>query len=201
METWRNELYHHGILGQKWGVRRYQNEDGTYTNAGKERRRSENNVRTFNKDLDERTLLRGKTRRGEVVSVYQDRHSKIQRLMAKGFKSINKNMLNSKIMTISVADEKVGELQLFKESPTSINGTWLGIESQHRGKGYATAALTSAIDYCREQGYKQFTLEVPGNSPDARHIYEKMGFKVTHEVSSPDDDFVWGGLTGMVLEL
>ena len=27
-------LEHHGILGQKWGVRRYQNEDGTYTKAG-----------------------------------------------------------------------------------------------------------------------------------------------------------------------
>ena len=33
------ELYHHGILGQKWGVRRYQNDDGTWTTAGKERRR------------------------------------------------------------------------------------------------------------------------------------------------------------------
>jgi len=29
-----NELYHHGILGQKWGVRRYQNEDGSLTAEG-----------------------------------------------------------------------------------------------------------------------------------------------------------------------
>lgn len=30
-----SELYHHGIKGQKWGVRRYQNEDGSLTDEGK----------------------------------------------------------------------------------------------------------------------------------------------------------------------
>lgn len=31
------ELYHHGIKGQRWGIRRYQNLDGTLTPAGRER--------------------------------------------------------------------------------------------------------------------------------------------------------------------
>lgn len=45
-------------------------------------------------------------------------------------------------------------------------------------------------------------MEVPGNAPDARHIYERLGFK---EVYTPpemkEDDPIWGGLTNMRLDL
>lgn len=33
----KNSLYHHGVKGMKWGVRRYQNQDGSLTAAGKKK--------------------------------------------------------------------------------------------------------------------------------------------------------------------
>ena len=37
MWEYNNELYHHGIKGMRWGIRRYQNPDGTLTEEGRRR--------------------------------------------------------------------------------------------------------------------------------------------------------------------
>ena len=45
-ERYNKELYHYGVKGQKWGVRRYQNKDGSLTAAGKSRLNSESKYKT-----------------------------------------------------------------------------------------------------------------------------------------------------------
>ncbi len=46
-------LEHHGILGQKWGIRRYQNRDGTLTAEGKQRYNDDYTENDLKRDITE----------------------------------------------------------------------------------------------------------------------------------------------------
>lgn len=55
-----SELYHYGVKGMHWGVRRYQNPDGTYTNAGKRHR---------NDDTRTSKIMSDNLKKGAIIAV------------------------------------------------------------------------------------------------------------------------------------
>ena len=51
------ELYHYGVKGMRWGVRRWQNKDGSLTSAGKARRKNWTGEETYGRDLKRYTSM------------------------------------------------------------------------------------------------------------------------------------------------
>lgn len=60
------ELYHYGVKGMKWGVRRYQNADGTLTALGK-RRASSKDIRAYRKQAWDDVEAESKARYGKEL--------------------------------------------------------------------------------------------------------------------------------------
>ena len=99
-----DELYHWGIKGQKWGIRRYQNEDGTLTKEGKERYRV-NSIGEYRKrQLDTGKSVSESTRSGlnNAADLVRKRRNKEASKVDESVKKMSDDELRRRINRIQM---------------------------------------------------------------------------------------------------
>ena len=119
-------IAHHGILGQKWGIRRYQNPDGTLTDAGKKRYKSEsvdniNNAKGLEKRLNDLDISRSRNKRDseDYLNKAANTAARVVRLTKKSPSNID--AINKARSQKADKLKKLSEEQLAKHIETKNN--------------------------------------------------------------------------------
>ena len=142
-----DELYHYGVKGQKWGVRRYQNKDGSLTPAGRKRQAKQ-------EYKAERNAAKAKYRSAtrEINGSDSDRNKRIAKRVAAAV-----------VMTATVS----AAAALYAKNPEAVNrvvskvgkATVSGLKKGgskaiNAGKNYVNEAIRGAKDGFKEGAYE-----------------------------------------------
>lgn len=109
-----NELYHYGIKKMRWGIRRYQNKDGSLTPAGQKR---------YNKEMDalkaEEKVLKTRKRTAAKINKLQEKRKELDE-MKKDLDS-NDNISNKRKLFSKKADPETEIEEVVKSKKQKID--------------------------------------------------------------------------------
>ena len=107
----QNELQHHGILGMKWGVRRYQNKDGSLTPAGRKRQK-------MSDDAKEAKVL--KKKKLSELSNAELRKLNDRQNLERNYKQLNPSIIDRGAKVVAGTAVALGTITAIQKNGTKV---------------------------------------------------------------------------------
>ena len=170
-------LAHYGVLGMKWGVRRYENKDGTLTAEGKTHKKELARVRNVVKSTDAaNSIVDSLSKNEKDVLGAEGKHW----VDPKNARDASKNIIR-RIIQQDESGNPVGFLEI-ENRGNRIGQVSLATRSgdAYRGKGHASSMVDKAVKWFDRYGYAELdALEWIAHKDNKASISlaEKHGFK------------------------
>lgn len=166
-------LAHHGIKGQKWGVRRFQNKDGTWTKEGKERRMYANRVRRAAKTKSDMDRLYNTLSKEDKRLIGDDKGLKEWLTIEEGSHLVKRFLTKH-------GDTPIAALDILDTPKADRLAVAIMTDPKYRGSGEASKLAKKGYDWFNKNASKYGATSIEwtpyAENTASRRIAEKTGF-------------------------
>lgn len=179
-----NDYYiaHHGVIGQKWGVRRYQNKDGSLTKAGKLQALDNRRARNANKtESDVDSIVSTLNKHDRYLLDMDDDETEWLRSDQRRWvvKRFIENVGNKPVAFVDVLNEGEND----KGNPNVAISIATRNDEHNKGYGYKVAKRATENIIRNSDKYGTVTWRARAENVASQKLAEKLGYKLDEKKS------------------